>query len=191
RSRGSSPGASAAAGHERIGVPRGANGLLTGVGNAAGTINYVRKRPTNQRQGSLGLGYGSWSTLRAEADYSTPFTADGTWAGRVVAAHEEGDSWLRANGNERDFAYGVVDGQVGENGTLALGWSYQRAKSDGIMWGALLFGNNDGSQAQWPTSATTTQDWTYWNTTNQMAFVEYTHRLGEVWQLKAEIGRAH
>src|SRR5690606_37141170 len=123
---GISTGAFDTAGYEKIEVIRGANGLLTGVGNAAGTINYVRKRPTNQREGSLGLSYGSWSTLRAEADYSTPFTADGTWAGRVVAAHEEGDSWLRANGNERDFAYGVVDGQIGENGTLALGWSYQR-----------------------------------------------------------------
>ncbi len=182
---GISTGAFDTAGYEEVEVIRGANGLLTGVGNAAGTINYVRKRPTNERQGSLGLSYGSWSTLRAEADYSTPFTADGTWAGRVVAAHEKGDSWLRANSNERDFAYGVVDGQIGENGTLALGWSYQRAKSDGVMWGALLFGNNDGSQAQWPTSATTTQDWTYWNTTNQAAFVEYTHRLGDAWQLKA------
>ena len=30
---------------------RGANGLLTGVGNASGTINYVRKRPTNKDGG--------------------------------------------------------------------------------------------------------------------------------------------
>lgn len=182
---GISTGAFDTAGYEKVEVIRGANGLLTGVGNAAGTINYVRKRPTNEREGSLGISRGSWNTLRAEADYSTPFTADGRWAGRVVAAHEQGDSWLRANSNERDFAYGVVDGQVGEDGTLAVGWSYQRAKSDGIMWGALLFGNNDGTQAQWPTSATTTQDWTYWNTTNHMAFVEYSHRLGEAWQLKA------
>ncbi|WP_156810441.1 TonB-dependent siderophore receptor [Pseudoxanthomonas sp. GW2] len=178
-------GAFDAAGYEKVEVIRGANGLLTGVGNAAGTINYVRKRPTNARQGNVGISRGTWDTTRVELDYSTPFTADATWAGRVVAAHEDGDSWLRANSNQRDFVYGVVDGQVGANGTLALGWSYQRAKSDGIMWGALLFANNDGTQAQWPTSATTTQDWTWWNTTNHTAFVEYTHRLGDAWQLKA------
>jgi len=103
----------------------------------------------------------------------------------VVAAHEDGDSWLRANSNQRDFVYGVVDGQVGENGTLAIGYSYQRAKSDGIMWGALVFMDSDGTQNEWPRDATTTQDWTWWNTTNHTAFVEYTHRLGDAWQLKA------
>ncbi|AKC88114.1 ligand-gated channel protein [Pseudoxanthomonas suwonensis] len=172
-------------GFEKVEVIRGANGLLTGVGNAAGTINYVRKRPTNEAHGAFGLSYGSWNTVRAEADYSTPFTDDGTWAGRVVAAHEDGESWLQANENSRNYAYGVIDGQVGENGTLAFGYSYQRAKSDGIMWGALVFMNSDGTQNEWPRDATTTQDWTYWNTTDQTAFVEYTHQLGADWQLKA------
>lgn len=139
----------------------------------------MRKRPTNARQGNVGISRGTWDTTRVELDYSTPFTADATWAGRVVAAHEDGDSWLRANSNQRDFVYGVVDGQVGENGTLAIGYSYQRAKSDGIMWGALVFMDSDGTQNEWPRDATTTQDWTWWNTTNHTAFVEYTHRLGD------------
>ncbi|HZW18862.1 MAG TPA: TonB-dependent siderophore receptor [Luteimonas sp.] len=177
-------GATDAFGYEKVEVIRGANGLLTGVGNAAGTINYVRKRPTNERQGTFGLGYGSWGTRRIEVDYSTPFTDDGRWAGRLVAAHEDGDSHLRANENARDALYGVVDGQVGENGTLTLGYSYQRAKSDGIMWGALVFMNSDGTQNEWPRDASTTQDWTYWNTTTRTAFADYTHRLGDNWQLK-------
>lgn len=172
-------------GYEKVEVIRGANGLLTGVGNASGTINYVRKRPTNEQQGSLGLSYGSWDTVRAEADYSTPFTDDGRWAGRVVAAYEDGESWLQANENDRTFLYGVVDGQVGDNGTLTVGYSYQRAKSDGIMWGALVFMNSDGTQNEWPRDATTTQDWTYWDTTNETAFIEYAHQFGADWQLKA------
>lgn len=172
-------------GYEKVEVIRGANGLLTGVGNAAGTINYVRKRPTNTEQGTFGVSYGSWGTTRAEVDYSTPLTRDGSWAGRVVAAHEDGGSWLRGNENKRNYFYGVVDGQVGENGTLTLGYSYQRARSNGIMWGALTFMYADDTQADWPTSASTTQDWTYWNTTNQTAFAEYVHQLGDDWQLKA------
>ena len=178
-------GAMDVAGYEKVEVIRGANGLLTGVGNAAGTINYVRKRPTNETRGTVGLSHGSWDSVRVEADYSTPFTDDGTWAGRVVAAHEDGGSWLQANENSRDYFYGVVDGQIGANGTLAAGYSYQRADSDGIMWGALVFMNSDGSQNEWPRDATTTQDWTYWNTRDQTAFVEYTHQLGADWQLKA------
>jgi len=182
---GISTGAMDSFGYEKVEVIRGANGLLTGVGNAAGTINYVRKRPTNQRQGSLGVSYGSWGNTRAQADYSTPLTQDRRWAGRVVAAREDGGSYLRDNHNTRTYLYGVLDGQVGDNGTLTLGYSYQRAKSDGIMWGALAFMRSDGTQAEWPTSATTTQDWTYWNTSNQTAFAEYVHLLSENWTLKA------
>ena len=55
----------------------------------SGTINYVRKRPTNDEQGSFGISYGSWNTKRIEADYSTPFTQDGRWAGRFVAAYQD------------------------------------------------------------------------------------------------------
>jgi outer membrane receptor for ferric coprogen and ferric-rhodotorulic acid len=177
-------GAMDAYGYEKLEVIRGANGLLTGVGNAAGTINYVRKRPTNDEQGSVGISYGSWDTTRVQADYSTPFTTDGSWAGRVVAAHEEGDSYLRGKDDKRDFLYGVIDGQVGENGTLALGYSWQKARTNGNMWGALSFMYSDGSQAEWDRGASTTQDWTYWNTTSQTGFLEYTHQLAADWQLK-------
>ncbi len=177
-------GAQDAFGYEKVEVIRGANGLLTGVGNAAGTINYVRKRPTNEEQGTVGVSYGSWNTLRAQADYSSPLTEDGRWAARLVFAHEDGESHLRANENKRDFFYGVVDGQIGENGTLAVGVSSQDAKSDGIMWGALVWEYSDGTQAEWPTDATTTQDWTFWDTTDRSGFAEYTHQLGADWQLK-------
>lgn len=171
-------------GYEKLEVIRGANGLLTGVGNAAGTINYVRKRPTNDTQGSVGISYGTWGTTREEVDYSTPFTDDGTWAGRVVAAHEEGDSYLRGKDDKRDFLYGVVDGQIGDNGTLTLGYSWQKGQTNGNMWGALGFMYSDGTQAEWDRGASTTQDWTYWDTTTKTGFIEYAHQLGADWQLK-------
>ncbi|MEE7546075.1 TonB-dependent siderophore receptor [Xanthomonas sp. Kuri4-1] len=177
-------GATDTFGYEKLEVIRGANGLLTGVGNAAGTINYVRKRPTNEAQGSVGVSYGAWDTRRVEADYSTPFTDDGRWAGRIVAAHEDGDSYLRDKSDSRDFLYGVVDGQVGENGTLTAGYSWQKGRTDGNMWGALTYMYSDGTQAEWSRSASTTQDWTFWDTTTQTGFLEYTHQLAPDWQLK-------
>jgi outer membrane receptor for ferric coprogen and ferric-rhodotorulic acid len=158
---------------------------LTGVGNAAGTINFVRKRPTNEKQGEVNVSYGSWNTKRIEADYSTPLNEDRSWAARIVAARQEGDSWLRGFNSDRTFLYGVIDGQVGENGILTLGYSNQQDKSNGVMWGALAFGNNDGTQAEWDRSASTTQDWTKWDTDTQNAFAEYVHQLSSDWQLKA------
>lgn len=172
-------------GYEKVELIRGANGLLTGVGNAAGTINFVRKRPTNEKKGEVNVSYGSWNTKRIEADYSTPLNEDRSWAARIVAAREEGDSWLRSNSKERTFLYGVIDGQVGQNGMLTLGFSDQQDNSNGVMWGALSFGNNNGTQAEWKRNASTTQDWTKWDTHTQNAFVEYAHQLSSDWQLKA------
>jgi outer-membrane receptor for ferric coprogen and ferric-rhodotorulic acid len=170
--------------YEKLEVIRGANGLLTGVGNASGTINYVRKRPTNEAEGTIGASLGSWNDRRIQADYSTPLDPDAAWAGRVVFAYEDRDSYLRDLENERKAVYGVVDGQIGENGTLTFGYSWQQADTDGNMWGALTFVNSDGSQAEWNRNASTTQDWTYWNTATRSGFVEYVHRLGDDWVLK-------
>jgi outer membrane receptor for ferric coprogen and ferric-rhodotorulic acid len=52
-------GAMESYGYEEIEIIRGANGQLTGVGNSAGTINYVRKRPTNENEGEVGLTFGA------------------------------------------------------------------------------------------------------------------------------------
>ncbi|HEX7768685.1 MAG TPA: TonB-dependent siderophore receptor [Dokdonella sp.] len=177
-------GATDAFAYEKVEVIRGANGLLTGVGNASGTINYVRKRPTNDAQGSFGIGYGSWNNRRVEADYSAPLSEDGRWAGRIVGAYEAGDSHVDLLHDDRRFIYGVVDGQVGDNTTVAFGYSYQKANSDGAMWGGLALANSDGTQAEFPRSSTTAQDWSYWNTEDKSAFFEASHALGENWTLK-------
>jgi outer membrane receptor for ferric coprogen and ferric-rhodotorulic acid len=171
-------------GYDKIEVIRGANGLLTGVGNSSGTLNYVRKRPTNTAQGQIGGSVGSWNEWRVDADYSTPFTKDGSWAGRIVAVHDEGDSYLRDFQKDRTFLYGVVDGQVGANGTLTVGYSWQEANTNNNMWGALSFSGSDGSQLEWPRSSSTSQDWTYWNTNTDTGFVDYTLKLSDRWQLK-------
>jgi outer membrane receptor for ferric coprogen and ferric-rhodotorulic acid len=177
-------GAFDAYGYEKIEVIRGANGLLTGLGNASGTINFVRKRPTNQAEGQVRISAGSWDKYRLEADYSTPFSDSGEWAGRLVATTESSNSYLDGKEDDRHFLYGVIDGQLTENSTLAFGGSYQKAYTEGNMWGALSFINNDGSQAEWDTGANTSQDWTYWDTENQTAFLEYTYFTAQDWELK-------
>ncbi len=172
-------------GYEKIEVVRGANGLLTGTGNASGTVNFVRKRPTNTAQGEVRATAGSWDSRRLEADYSTPFTANGDWAGRVVVAKEESDSYLNGHSDDRTFLYGVIDGQLTENSTLAIGVSYNDSNTDGNLWGALIFANSDGTQAEWDVSASTAQEWSFWDVETHTAFVEYAYYLPLGWELEA------
>ena len=45
--------------YDRVEAVRGANGLMTGTGNPSATINYIRKRPTQDFQASASAGYGT------------------------------------------------------------------------------------------------------------------------------------
>jgi len=169
---------------ERIELIRGANGLLTGVGNASGTINYVRKRPTNKDGGEVIVTAGSYDLGRVALDYNKVLTPDGAWAARLVAAFEDKDSYLRALHDRRSTIYGVVDGQVGDNGVLTFGFGYADAKQQSPFWGSLTLNHEDGSQADFPVSSSPSQDWTQWYTRSYNAFVEYTHALSADWDAK-------
>jgi len=169
---------------DKIELIRGANGLLTGVGNASGTVNYVRKRPTNKNEGQAELSVGSWNLRRGAVDVNRVLSDDGKWAGRLVLVQEDRDSYLRALGNQRTSLYGVVDGQIGTDGILTVGMTHQKGKQQSPMWGSLTLRRTDGSQAEFDVSSSTSQDWTYWNTASTSAFVEYTHALNANWEAK-------
>jgi len=171
-------------GYEEIEIIRGANGQLTGVGNSAGTINYVRKRPKNDNEGEIGLTLGSYDLKRLQADYSFLLTESGSWAARVVAVLEDSESYLDGLEDDRGYVSFVVDGQITDNSTLAFGASYQDANSDGVMWGGLPLAYADGTQAEFDVSTSTTQDWTKWDTVNNDFFVEYVYTFDNDWEIK-------
>ncbi len=176
---------------ERIELIRGANGLLTGVGNASGTINYIRKRPKNEDGGEVIATAGSYGLKRAALDYNKVLTNDGSWAGRLVVAHEDKNSYLRDLKDKRTTLYGVVDGQIGENGVLTLGVTAVDAKQDSPMWGSLTLMRTDGTQADFDVGTSTSQNWTYWNNKSYNAFAEYAHRLSADWEAKLTYNYRH
>ncbi|UXH77160.1 TonB-dependent siderophore receptor [Roseateles amylovorans] len=176
---------------ERIELIRGANGLLTGVGNASGTINYIRKRPKNEDGGEFIVSGGSYGLKRAALDYNKVLTDDGTWAGRLVVAHEDKNSYLRGLQDKRTSLYGVVDGQIGTNGVLTLGITAVDAQQDSPMWGSLTLLRSDGTQADFDVGSSTSQKWTYWNTKSYNAFAEYAHRLSQDWEAKLTYNYRH
>ena len=182
-------GAMESYGYEEIEVIRGANGQLTGVGNAAGTINYVRKRPTNENEGEIGLILGSYDLKRLQADYSFLLTDSGSWAARVVAVAQDSGSYLDGLEDDRTYISAVVDGQLTDNSTLAFGASYQDANSDGVMWGGLPLAYADGTQADFDVSTSPTQDWTMWDTLNINTFIEYAYTFDNDWVVKATYNR--
>jgi outer membrane receptor for ferric coprogen and ferric-rhodotorulic acid len=169
---------------EQVEVVRGASSMMTGAGNPSATINYVRKRPTNTFQGLASAQYGSWDDRRLELDLSGPLNAAGTVSGRFVYANQDRGSYLDHYGVNRNVYYGALAWDATPKLTLTAGYSYQDNRARGVLWGALPLTYSDGSPIDFPRSASTSADWTYWHTQDQTAFGEARYRFDSGWQLR-------
>ncbi|HEY4077190.1 MAG TPA: TonB-dependent siderophore receptor [Rhizomicrobium sp.] len=169
---------------DRVEVIRGANGMMTGTGNPSATINYVRKRPTSEFQSSVGVSYGSWDDKRLDADISGPLVQDGSVRGRLVYANEDRDSYLDYYHVNRNVFYGALAWDITSRLTATGGYSWQDNRARGVLWGALPLNYSDGTQIDYPVSASTSADWTYWSVRDQTGFGELAYQLGGGWQLK-------
>ncbi len=175
--------------YEKVVVIRGSNGLITGLGNPSGTVNYVRKRPTNEFAASIEATTGRWGNQRVVADVSTPLTDSGSWAARFVGVAQDKESWLDHYENDRNIAYAVVDGQVGDRITLTFAYTRQDNNSDGVLWGAAPVIYTDGTQADFDPSTTTAMDWTYWNTLTETMFAEIGWQITDQWHVTSSLTR--
>jgi outer membrane receptor for ferric coprogen and ferric-rhodotorulic acid len=169
---------------DRVEVIRGADSMLTGVGNPSATINYVRKRPTSTFQASATAEYGSWNDGRFEGDISGPLNEAGSLRGRFVYAYEDRDSYLDYYKVNRNVFYGVVAWDITPNLTMTTGYSIQDNRAKGVLWGALPLSHSDGSAITYPVSASTAAPWTYWNTRDESAFTELAYNFENGWSAK-------
>ena len=167
---------------DRVETVRGANAIMTGIGNPSATINYIRKRPTDTLQASGSVQGGSWGKWRVEGDVSVPL--GNTVAARLVYAHEERDSHLDYNHVNRDVYGAILSWKATPNLTLTAGYTRQENNADGVMWGALPLSYSDGTRIDYPVSASTSADWTWWNVRDQSAFAEIGYEFAGGWSAK-------
>lgn len=172
---------------ERVEAIRGANAIMTGVGNPSATINYVRKRPTRELQANATALVGSWGQKRVEADISGPLTRSGNVSARLIFAHEDRDSYLDYNQVTRNVFGALLAWELTPGLTATVGYSRQENDADGVLWGALPLLYSNGQRIPYPVSASTSADWTYWNVTDQSAFGELAYALGGGWQVKGVV----
>jgi outer membrane receptor for ferric coprogen and ferric-rhodotorulic acid len=170
---------------DRVEIVRGANGMLTGVGNPSAAINYIRKRPTQSFQATASASYGSWDDKRLEADVSGPLNASGTVTGRLVYANTDKDSYLDHYKVNRNVYYGVLSWDLTPRLKATGGYSRQDNLASGVLWGALPLTYSDGTRIAYPRSASTSADWTYWDTRDENAFAELSYAFDNGWSAKA------
>ncbi|WAC73895.1 TonB-dependent siderophore receptor [Roseateles sp. SL47] len=176
------------AAYERVDILRGATGLMAPTGNPSATVNFVRKRAESRSfEASADLTVGAWNRRRVDADVSTPLNADGSLRGRLVVADDNSDSYLDRYSKHTTLVHSALSWDLSRDTQLSLGYTQQRTRSNGVMWGALPMVDSNGQAIHYDRSASSAADWSWWNNTDEQAFAELNHDLGNGWQVKATV----
>ena len=172
--------------YDRVEVVRGATGLMSGVGSPSGAVNLVRKRPTKEFQGYVAGSGGSWDRYRSELDLSGPLTENGAVRGRIVAAREDGRSFIDRYSSTKDVFYGIGEADLSDDTTAYAGIDYQRINSNGSSFGQLPLYYSDGSRTHFKRSTNPAAKWAYADSESTKYFAGVEQRFASDWRLKVE-----
>jgi len=173
---------------DRVEIVRGATGLMVGAGNPSAAINLVRKRALSEEfTGDLNISAGSWNTYRAMADIGSALNSSGTIRARVVASHEQGDSFVDLASHETTVLYGVLDADITDKTVISLGASYQDNTPQGTLWGGLPIWYADNTRTHYKRSKTKSAEWSSWQSTNVSYFAKLSHEITPDWQLTLDV----
>ncbi len=78
---------------ERVEVIKGANSALYGYSDPGGTMNSVTKKPLDVSQQGISISTGSFSTIRAEGDFTGPVNESKTLLYRFNLAYQDAGSF--------------------------------------------------------------------------------------------------
>lgn len=169
--------------YEQIEVVKGAAGLITGLANPSATINYIRKRPTEELHFGASMFANEWDGLRFEGDVSGPLSD--RVRGRLVVVDEDSESWLDRYEQEDQLGYGLIEGDIGANTRITLGHIRNDSDSNGVLWGALPLVYSDGSPTDYDVSTSTSPEWTFAISERSQTFVELLHEFDAGWSFQA------
>ncbi len=173
--------------YDRVEVLKGATGLVNGAGYPSAVINMVRKRPTSEFKGHAAIGAGSWDKYRSEVDISGPLTEGGAVRGRMVAGTEEHQSYIDHLKGEQNVFYGILEADLSDDTTVAVGYDLQKNYNDGSTTGSLPAFFADGREARFSRSSNAADKWAYRNQDTQRAFAEVEQTLANDWSIKAVV----
>ncbi len=167
---------------DRVETVQGAAGLLTGAGQPGGTINLVRKRPTEAFQASAEMQLASWDGRRIVGDISAPLTESGRIRGRVVAVADNSKSFVDYVYRNRRAIYAVAEADLTATTTLEASVQYQQDTGRNHLGAPFAA---DGSEPGIRRSF-------FWGDAGQRTVKDYTlttlgltQRLAGDWQAKA------
>ena len=173
--------------YDRVEIVRGANGLTTGAGSPAASIDLVRKHADSDVfTGNASLSAGSWDRYRGTVDVQSPLNAAGNVRGRVVASYEDKDSFRDYYSKTSGLLYGIVDADFSDATHGYAGVSKQRNDGRGTTWGGVPAWFSDGTRTHFSRSDSFTPRWARGVADTTNAFAGLIHRFEGGAQLHVE-----
>jgi outer membrane receptor for ferric coprogen and ferric-rhodotorulic acid len=173
--------------YDRVEILKGATGLLTGAGGPGGTINMIRKKPTQEFKGHIDLGAGSWDNYRSEVDVSGPLTETGNIRGRAVAAYQDKHSFMDHYQRKTSVYYGILEADLSPDTLLTVGADYQDNDPKGSSWtGSASLYDESGNRIGSKRSFNNGPRWSSWQQYTRTAFATLEHSFENGWVAKGQ-----
>ena len=117
---------------ERIEVLRGPQGTYFGRNAVGGAINVITKKPVNNFEGEVELGYASYDTKRAKGIINVP-VVDGLLALRAAGQYEKSDGYIKninpvGGGNDSEYYTGRIEARLTPMDNLTWDFTYSYSK---------------------------------------------------------------
>lgn len=123
---------------ERIEVLKGPASVLFGAGEPGGTINVVTRKPSAETGADADVSVGSFGFKRAEGSVTGALDAEGQLTGRLTAAAQEEDGWIKGRpGSERQYFGGALEWTPFDTTRFSLSADHTRAEQPfdrGLIW---------------------------------------------------------
>nr|WP_228703831.1 TonB-dependent siderophore receptor [Acinetobacter larvae] len=171
--------------YDRVEVIKGASGLMGATGDPSATINMIRKKPSKMLTGEAAVSLSRWDTIRSEVDVSVPLTQDGRVRSRVMAMHEQGDTYIDYYRKNSDAAMAVIEADFTANLVGSIGLQYQNNKPKGSTWGAVPYWNAKGEHIDTPRSFSFANSWNTIRESDRTVFTDLAYNFDNGWLLKA------
>ncbi|MGY1490402.1 TonB-dependent siderophore receptor [Methylobacillus pratensis] len=171
--------------YDSVQLLRGPDALFSGNGQPSGSINLIRKHPTQELQIKTALSGGSWNNYAGEFDLSSPLTETGNIRGRLVAARNTSDHFYESANSRKTMVYGIIDADLTPNTLLSIGASKDTSHgAPDLPPGFPRYTNGDALKIS---RSTGYPSWAKRDLDTENYFATIEQKLGDDWKFKAGI----
>ncbi|OCL87885.1 Ferrichrome receptor FcuA precursor [Aliarcobacter thereius] len=118
---------------ERIEILNGLSGFLYGSGNVGGAINYVTKRPTQERLTNLTLGSTGNKAFYGHLDLGGKIDEKGKLTYRLNIFKQDGETSIKDQKVDNTLFSGALDYKASDNLILSFDASHKKVKTDKLI----------------------------------------------------------